>query len=486
MRNVVEQLKSEHGIVPSVWMGDEYHDSFARESFPECEVLDWSKMLDEEIEQSISIDEFALLSAYWKSAEFQSQREALIEEFNRYYTVKLTRSLDREVTLRRVQARVIRALVHKKPDFFISSETPHNPIFLATFFLVKWLNIPTLFFHPTTATAPALLPKTELDAIFPCLSVSDLPKTSQTRLFVSEKLNTALDELSMGVSTLPQRDEREWLTPSNAIGLPFYRRISRALRRTLQDVKSGIEARKNPEAKAELGLKTFLDYHLDRLRVEHDRLMQEPSAKKFALFAMHYQPERTSVPEGGLNSFPFEDFVRARKLLPMEVTLVIKEHESQISGANQGHYGRPYGLYKILESLPNTQVISGFGEAGKLLRNCSLVFTRTGSIGIEAALRGVPAVYFGNPWWAGTPGTYAYKDLPTEASIGDLKPAQNHDVRQYLSMLHEEKSIVGLGTPSGEEFWDRQGGFPNDFFEHAIQQTVETIRIFAGETASLD
>lgn len=485
MQKVTERLSSEHNMVPSIWMGDEYHDGFAREFFPECDLLDWSKMLDERIEATLSAEEFTLLSKYWTSQDFLEQREALVEEFNRFYTVKLSRSLDREVALRRVQARTMRALLRNKPDFFLASETPHNPVFLSAFFLVKWLDIPTLFFHPTTTVAPALLPKTELGLVFPGPSISDLSTISATRSFISEKMSTALDELTNGISTLPQRDERNRLQSTRTLQMPIHRRIRRALKDALHEAGKKRESRRNPEIKAELSLKSFLDYHRDRLRVEHNKLNRDPSADKFALFAMHFQPERTSVPEGGTNSFPFEDFVRARKLLPSEFSLVIKEHESQISGIKPGHHGRPYGLYAMLGSFPNTQVISGFGEAGKLLPKCSLVFTRTGSIGIEAALQGVPVVYLGNPWWAGTPGTYAYRDLPDEFVLENLKPAPKDEVRKYLSSIIEEKAIVGLGTPSGQEFWDRQGGLPDDFFENAVEQTVETVRLFARENVGL-
>ena len=72
-------------------------------------------------------------------------------------------------------------------------------------------------------------------------------------------------------------------------------------------------------------------------------------------------------------------------------------------------------------------------DVWKLLKDARLVITGTGNIGIEAALRGIPVIYFGNPWWTGMPGRYSYKELrETSAEAGSLSGVHKKVVTDFL------------------------------------------------------
>ena len=483
-RDVTLQLRDRHGVSPVIWMGDEVHDRFARETFPECEVLDWDSQLNGGDSREMSNQSFLKLSQYWNSSTFESQREGLLEELNRYHSPDRVRNLDREVLLRRLQSSIFEKLLERRPSFFVASETPHNHVFLAALYLVQWLEIPTLFFQPTTTLAPALLPKTGLNEVFQGQKVENLAPESPSRALIAETSGSLLNQLSAGKYTLRQRYERTKLAEQKGLHVSAARRSWRKFKGFVRSLDFQLTWGMDSLGRAEKGLSMLLEYHRSRLDNEHKLLPSSPSAGTYAFFAMHFQPERTSVPEGGLKSFQFENFVRARELLPSDLTLVIKEHESQVSGIKPGHHGRPFGFYNLLKSLPNTEVVSAWAKTNELMENSAVVFTLTGSIGIEAALRGIPVVYFGNPWWAGTPGTYAYHDLKKNDSIESLKPARNNSVRNYLLTVVNEKAIVGLATPSGEEFWKRYWDLPPEFYSDAIDQFVETTRLFISEKVS--
>lgn len=486
MQEIVLRLEAHHGFRPVMWIGDEIHNSFVEQSFPDCDLLDWPGLLGGKEPDTMSSAEFEVLSQYWLSKEFEAVREGLLEEFNRYMSPKHFRSIDREVFLRQIHLDVMAGIVKNKPQFFLASETPHNPVFLATYYLVRWLNMPTLFFQPTPTISPTLLPKSGLDNVFSAVSVSDLPERSVSRHLIADAVTTSINELASGNSTLAQRDERRRLEAGRANAPSLIRRAIRWLRRTLEASLTWWKGRSDGYIAAEAGLADALDYHRARLHDAHDGLPLAPAAKAFALFAMHYQPEKTSVPEGGIRSFQFENFVRARKFLPDEISLVVKEHESQISGINPGHYGRPSGLYDLLVSLPKTEVLSAYADTKSLLKSSKLVFTLTGSIAIEAALQGIPVVYFGNPWWAGTPGTYSYWGLNPSEPLDSLAPAPQGKVQKHLRSVIENQTVIGLGTPSSEEFWSRHYALGADFMQDAIDQFVRTTVRFVMEKLEAD
>jgi hypothetical protein len=159
---------------------------------------------------------------------------------------------------------------------------------------------------------------------------------------------------------------------------------------------------------------------------------------EFALFALHYEPERTVQPEGGNYDNQLRAVITARKLLSESVELLVKEHSSQSSAALRGWMGRSPLFYSILARLPNTTLIEGVPAAPELIRTAVCVYTITGTVGLEAALAGVPVFYFGRPWWEGLPGaTYVGGTEPD----GQLPHPQGSpsptDVEAFLDFLYD-------------------------------------------------
>lgn len=127
----------------------------------------------------------------------------------------------------------------------------------------------------------------------------------------------------------------------------------------------------------------------------------------FVVYFMHYQPERSSLPEG---LFHVQQWTAIRLLsmaLPKGWTLLVREHPTtwllplDISA-------RTVDLYDEIAKLPNTQICSMDLDTFALIDNSSAVATLTGSVGFQAILRSKPVIAFGLP---------AYKDHPACFSI---------------------------------------------------------------------
>ena len=482
MQDVATRLQEDYGFFPVIWMGDEAHDDFAKETFPACDLFPWDSLLDDEDDHQMSEQTFAVLCEYWKSEDFASQREGLIEEFDRYLSPSRIRNLHRESALRKLQSQIMDSLLDRKPEFFLASETPHNHVFLSAFYLCKWLEIPTLFFQPTAVACPALIPRSDVDQIFTFPASASFRRHSTTERMIRETFSSTIEDLSSGRSTLGQRDQRVSVEEEATRHVSPARRLYRWIKSGVRAFRTNFQLGNDSYSRAQKGLNQLLEYHHETLQNAHDSLPASPSVQDFALFAMHFQPERTTVPEGGKRSFQFDIFARAREFLPNRVPLVIKEHETQISGIiRPGHHGRGSGLYGLVAGLPNTEMLSARSNTNELLSHCSLVFTLTGSIGIEAALRGIPVIYFGNPWWAGAPGTYSFWELGEGYSEEKIKPSNEESVRNYLYEVIYERSIVGLGTPGLEELWLRHVDLRPEFYVDAINHFVETTRFFVSE-----
>lgn len=163
---------------------------------------------------------------------------------------------------------------------------------------------------------------------------------------------------------------------------------------------------------------------------------------QFALFALHYEPERTVQPEGGNYDNQLRAVVAARQLLADSVHLVVKEHPSQSSTALRGWMGRSSLTYRILARLPNTTLIGGLTRASDLIGSATCVYTITGTVGLEAALVGVPVFHFGRPWWEGLPGTsYVGGTQPDEQNPHPGVQSLPEDVDSFLNFLYDRYLI---------------------------------------------
>jgi len=172
----------------------------------------------------------------------------------------------------------------------------------------------------------------------------------------------------------------------------------------------------------------------------------------FALFALHYEPERTVQPEGGNYDNQLRAVVAARQLLADSVHLVVKEHSSQSSTALRGWMGRSPLTYRILARLPNTTLIDGRTPASDLIGSATSVYTITGTVGLEAALVGVPVFHFGRPWWEGLPGTSyvggTQTDEPNPHPGGQSLPK---DVDSFLNFLYDRYLIPTFALDGSTE-----------------------------------
>lgn len=134
----------------------------------------------------------------------------------------------------------------------------------------------------------------------------------------------------------------------------------------------------------------------------------------FVVYFMHYQPERSSLPEGLLF---VQQWLAVRLLswsLPAGWTLVVREHPTTWLQPLDITARTP-SLYREIALLPNTKVCSMDADTFEVIDKCAAVATLTGSVGFQSLLRNKPVIAFGLP---------AYKDHPACFSVSSLAELQ--------------------------------------------------------------
>ena len=158
------------------------------------------------------------------------------------------------------------------------------------------------------------------------------------------------------------------------------------------------------------------------------------SSKKNIVFFLHYQPERTSLPEGGIYA---QQWLIARALslaLPDNWILYVKEHPSIFTNTKFDYKYRDENFYSEISKLHNVELVPLQTDTFDLIDNSMGIATITGTVGVQSLLRGKSVLAFGCASYAGCPGVYKIE------SINDLEEAFNNIKNNHLPTIDESST----------------------------------------------
>lgn len=146
-----------------------------------------------------------------------------------------------------------------------------------------------------------------------------------------------------------------------------------------------------------------LIYNLSMVGMDKPTYIDDPDLTcKFIFVSLHYQPECTTCPMGGV--FVHQDLMIniLMKTVPSDVKLYIKPHPRD---------GMSNKLYKRLQVDSRTVFINPELNSFKLITNSLAVATITGTTGWEGFLNNKPILMFGSYFYQDAPGVYKVKSF---------------------------------------------------------------------------
>lgn len=118
-------------------------------------------------------------------------------------------------------------------------------------------------------------------------------------------------------------------------------------------------------------------------------------SNKFVVVFLHYQPERTSLPEGRFFTQQYHLIKTIRLALPDGYSIYVKEHPSMFVNYMDIRY-RDKSFYRDIASLPNVKLVDIGIDSFTLLDNSVCIATITGTVGVQAFTRGKSVLCFGD------------------------------------------------------------------------------------------
>jgi hypothetical protein len=428
-------------------------------------------------ERPYSAETMGLISAFVQSEEFHNWRYTALKLLNRKDLTGTFRLVDRETFLLAAISDSFEILTQARPDLLVFAVTPHEFLSFVLWKVAVSLGVQVLFFQPSSI-APTMLARTGLDTVVraPLAATREFRLADRVMEIVDFQLGRLLSGDQPGYMQIQrERDDavrglaQAFRSAAHSVRWLFSDRFPESFDLTGHGHKHGILSR---------GLKVFLTRSLQRsLKEKTNRIGGlAGGVEKYCVFGLHYEPERTSLPEGLPFDYQGHAVLAARAMIPADVSLIVKEHYSQQTSALRGFVGRSPHFYDFLESLPNTFLAPTSERLADLVDRAECVLTLTGSIGIEAVLRGVPVGYFGTPWWAGLPGTVRVQlDTVFGEVTGQNRP-KPAEVLRFLRELTADVMIPGLaGVPIGT-VQQRLGRLPDGLLDTEVVAVAESIK----------
>jgi len=148
-----------------------------------------------------------------------------------------------------------------------------------------------------------------------------------------------------------------------------------------------------------------------RLKKAYEHLAVEADfTQNYIYVALHYQPEKTTSPEGDIFVEQWLMVQMLAYLIPDGWLLYVKEHNSQFAERLYGEQGRTHDFYERLATFKNLKLISTETSSFELIDHAKAVATVTGTVGLESVIRSVPVLSFGHAWYALCEGVFDLKN----------------------------------------------------------------------------
>ncbi|MDN3555232.1 hypothetical protein [Halomonas maura] len=132
------------------------------------------------------------------------------------------------------------------------------------------------------------------------------------------------------------------------------------------------------------------------------------NAKGVAVYYLHYQPERTTLPEACGFTQQLRAILYMRALLPKDILLLVKEHPATFIRSCSPRARDPM-YYKYIASIEGVELIDIHCDTFELIDNSVLTATICGTVNTESLIRGKPTVIFGVDKFPEVTGQHVYE-----------------------------------------------------------------------------
>lgn len=133
---------------------------------------------------------------------------------------------------------------------------------------------------------------------------------------------------------------------------------------------------------------------------------------RIAFYPLHVQPEASIDVQGPFFSDQLKLIRDIRRSLPIDTTLIVKEHPNFLGQRGPGFFNR-------IRLIPNVKLLRHDVSTFEVYKRAAIVFTVTGTAAYEAGMLGIPAVTFTKMFFGGLSSVRHCPDISELQGIVD-------------------------------------------------------------------
>ena len=445
---LAEDLLAQEVAQPTFWLGDETHYRRAVELFGKEHVHSLATL--RYAADIVDLGEIELHhSGFFFGEEYSRAKDICLKMMDRLDDAGLFTRLDREAWLHKIALFALYKISSTKIDVLLMSEAPHNHVQYMVYEVIKFLKIPIFKFN-------VVLPVPALYLVNDSTGVRISPSYEyDTRLLKSFDF-AAQSFLNRIVSSQSSGEKPVHMAIQEADSSGFKNFIARAVRNNVVAVKETLKLYLRPQGYRSTNPFNYNYFRLGSMvrrrrlsLVDAERVTALPKvSSRYAYFPLHYEPERTTTPDGGELHDQLKAIIAFRAWLPDDIDLVIKEHPSQFYPVRDGYKGRSRLFYPLIQSLKGVSFVSIHEDSTALIAGADLVFVISGTAAVEASILGVRSVCVADTWFAGAPNIFKWASLRSFKEILETPVCTASDVFDYIRNFISNETIPAFQNMS--------------------------------------
>lgn len=441
---------------PILWLGDGYHLIKAKNEFGD--VAQNMETLVHHPYKLRDIDYNNEFISFFDSIYYLRAKDRCLKMMDRLDMLGNFNRLDREAYFHYLVIYFLKYTFNNKPDIFLSTDSPHSHAQYLLFEICSFLKIPTFKFNNFVFSPILFIENIKTGVRF------TKNKGSET-----EKLNSKIIE-NINEYILNIKEKKEsytifYVANQKKNKVRFKKFITKFFIDNFKDIRHhlGLLLKNKTSNINPYKLSFFSRLKIRRIKTKrltkenHKAIFKMDYEKKYVYYPLHYEPERTSNPDGDDYQDQFKAIVKLRSIVPEEIQIIVKEHPYQLYYyPDKGSRGRSPLFYELIKNVKNLKLIDTNENTIKLILNSLFVATITGTVALEASILGKNALYFGNPWYRDLPNTFSIYEKPTFKLLESQIKNDSKKISDFLFKIFNNHSVLAYMNYSQEYFFKKE------------------------------
>ena len=454
--DVAIELYKNNIAEPVFWLGDDIHFDKAKEIFGKSIYRSQDLV---HYQSNLNINKYSSESiGFFKSPNYLRAKDRCLKMMDRIDLYGLFNRLDREVVFNKLAIWILKEISEQNPEYLIMSEFAHSHAQYLVYEICDYLGMKIAKFNDWGSILPMMfLQNVKTGERYKIRFNFPIQIKDQFLFDINNHVNK-LSNRKINDNYVPEYIKKIWQIDKFKHNYSFFikDKIYQAklfffqLRQSIKKSYYKINPYKINVFQLNSIIKTRKKY---LLKYCQKNSLEANLKIKFVYFALHFEPERTTNPDGGYFHDQFLALIHLRAMLPHDVMIYVKEHPTQIKRIKIGIKGRSPLFYELIKEIDNVSLVDINSDTYSLTMNSLFVATITGTAAREAAIMGKKALIFGDSWFNGCPNVFSWNENLTFDQIISSEVKTKKSILNYLKYQMDEFGIPGCQNPSSQKIF---------------------------------